>query len=1279
MRENIKIDIDRLPIGYCEVKITKSTGKNFSYQILYANKQFHKITALNSSEVIDQNKDLEFCQELNQELFNQKKLKSYYNAAIHGSYMEFQQFCKILDKYIIVKVTSLARDQISICLETVSINNMEINDNQLSTDFLKVVDNSFDYLLILDKDLKVSYCNNNTKKLLGISDLSSLEGDAFQLVHPDDIANGQKAVSELLADPEAIFSNHIRIKSHDNSYRTMRFRMKNLLNQPGVNGFVINANDITQGKKAEKEIKETKNYLESLFNAIPNLIFVMDYQGNFLDVKGSDNDKLAYSQQQFLGKNISSLFPPYITEKLKLRLRLLKNNEPVDGFTYQRKNHLGDTRFYECILSVIDDQKVLALVNDVTTLKLAERTLENNQKDIQRKLDAIISPEGNLSNLELSDLVNIEELKDFFQTINDFTNIPITLLDKKGSVLFSLGSSNLCRSFHLAKTGALDWCKESHKKISNDMKIGESKLYKCKNNVWNFATPVYVGGERIATLDICQFRLADEFALSEVEIRRLANLHKFDKEKYIQAYYNLPVIDKERLIKVATYYRDLLSKITALSYAQIKQARTSHKLKLREEKLAQITDNMTDVIFINDFDFNVKYVSPSIQKLYGFTVEEYLKRSPSQRFPQETLEKISSILESELNKAPSKYNDILIEIQEYNANNELIDVSVHARLLLDSNNKPTAIIGSARDITHRIMIQNELNDQLELQSLLSSIAIKYINIPLEEIRESIQKSLEDFALYANADRAYIFKYDWEAGTCSNTYEWCSNGVNPEINNLQDVPVTFMSEWHKDLKLGKIHSIPEVMALSDDDDRKEFLLRQNIKSLISLPLMNKSECLGFIGFDWVKSIHNFSTKEYTVLQVFANLIVNVSNRIKMTQELRKEKERATESDKLKSNLLKNISHEFRTPLNGIIGLSELLKSTPIESEYKKMAKMIYTSGIRLDNVLDSIMLLSQLESISEKQHINLEKVDLEKLLQDLSKQFRNQVKQKGLDLIIDFHPQIYTYINQNLFKQAIIHIINNAIKYTHQGSISIFTSLSEDKQFVFLSIKDTGIGIPEDSQGLIFSDFRQVSEGYNRAYEGCGLGLPIAKKAIELMNGSISLESEFEKGAKFTIKLPLTLISQEEAATSLSKSPQKLKQKTLDNFENIEELPSVLIVEDNKINQKLAVSILRDKYRVDTCYDGESAINMIANKQYDIILMDIHLGDGLDGLETTKIIRNDIRYSKTPIIAVTGYTMLGDREHILKAGCSHYLSKPYSKSQLLDIIKLAFNTTEDRDF
>lgn len=1269
MRDKNSVDIDSLPVAFGEIKITKDKVQQlYNFEVVTSNKRFRLLL---SDETFDTDFEFIINKGLELELFSQKALKSYYHLLLNHSFKEFLHTSISLNKRISVGLNPTKNNLLGITLITLPNEANKTSHEESFVNFAKVLDNSFDLILVLDKELRIKFCNQIANNVLGIINKTEEQIEAISLVHPEDKQIFLNMIERLIQRPSIEIKAEVRILNKDQNYITTLLLAKNMFNVDCIGGFVINAKDLTNEEVSERKLIENQLYLESLFDAIPNLIFVLDYEGKFLDFKSYNNSRLAFSPDQFLGKNISTLFPEYLSKKVISSLQQLRICKEALPISYQYKHRSPEIGHYECHLSIIDDEKVLAIVNDVTALKNAEEKLTKSQTLIQRKLDAIVSPEGHISDLELSDLVNIDELKDLFKTINEFTNVPITLLDKKGNIIFTIGMSKLCKEFHLFKCKPLAQCQRSNYSNTQSLKFGESKLYKCLNNIWNLVCPVYVGGDQIASLDICQFRLADDENNYDEILREQAKNYNFETEAYLKAYYSLPKLDKEHLIKISSYYRDILSKITALSYAQIKQARTANKLTLREKELTQITDNMTDVIYIIDLQLNVTYVSPSVEKIFGFTPEEYKKQSMQKKLPQSSIDIINKSFEASLSVPFKDNSPVMVEYQEYDINGKLIDISFHVKFLRDDNMQPIGIIGSARDVSDKKRAETNLNAQLELQSLLSSMAMRYINIPINQIEDSISDSLEKIAQFAHADRAFIFKYDWENKTSIYTNEWCNTDIDTQTEKYQTMPFDTMKSWNEEHFAGRTIIINNSNELPNDDDRKQLLMKQGVKSFISVPLMSGDVCLGFVGFDSVKAFHHFSENEITMLKIFAHLLVNIENRISMAKELGSQREKATQSDKLKSTLLKNISHEFRTPLNGIIGISELLKNKPIDSEYQQLANMILSSGIRLLNVLDSIMLLSQLESINGSKSLNLEKTDISNLLMTLTEQFRKQINQKGLDLILDIKANLSVSIDNNLFRQAFTHIVNNAIKYTQEGSIKVSCSLSRDDMNVVINIQDTGIGIPTESQDIIFSDFRQVSEGYNRAYEGCGLGLPIAKRAIELMLGEIYLESEMKKGSKVTIILP--------CVTNNLKKPKVLNSETrksneLTSSEEIistfTEKPLILIVEDNKVNQKLASSILRNFYETDSAFDGETAIRMTTQKQYEAILMDIHLGEGLDGLEVTKIIRSDIRYKNTPIIAVTGYTMLGDREHILKQGCSHYLGKPYNKSQLLDILNIA---------
>lgn len=234
-----------------------------------------------------------------------------------------------------------------------------------------------------------------------------------------------------------------------------------------------------------------------------------------------------------------------------------------------------------------------------------------------------------------------------------------------------------------------------------------------------------------------------------------------------------------------------------------------------------------------------------------------------------------------------------------------------------------------------------------------------------------------------------------------------------------------------------------------------------------------------------------------------------------------KTKAEESDRLKSSLLANMSHEFRTPLIGILGFSQFLHAELQEQEYLDMLNDINISGKRLLNTLDGVLQLAQMESTSTyKQNIRVNIAD------DLMKAFlpfNSMAKAKGLKFSVKvINKQLCVILDSDLFTKAVNSLIDNAIKYTEEGSIEVVADrrTENDETWVVVEVKDSGIGISPENQEIIFEAFRQASEGYARSYEGCGLGLTLAKKMIELMDGKLTVESQVSKGSTFTIWLPV---------------------------------------------------------------------------------------------------------------------------------------------------------------
>ena len=519
-----------------------------------------------------------------------------------------------------------------------------------------------------------------------------------------------------------------------------------------------------------------------------------------------------------------------------------------------------------------------------------------------------------------------------------------------------------------------------------------------------------------------------------------------------------------------------------------------------------------------------------------------------------------------------------------------------------------------------------------------------------------------------ADNVRVFRNFTENGKfcCSRIYQW-SKENNPAPGSTiiyeKDLPETF----------GVLSSGKCISGFSSNFPEKErFLLdSNNILSILLIPVFIHDVFWGMVSFDNTKTRRIFSPDEENIMRSAALLMVNALLRNETEKALIQAHEEAVASAQAKTHFLANMSHEMRTPLNAIIGLSDLtLGAHRLQGEDALNLEKIYGSGMTLLGIINDILDLSKIES--GKFEIIPVEYDLPSLINDTVTVSGVYIGSKP----IEFHLHVKDNLPSSLLgddlriKQIFNNILSNAFKYTKEGYVdwSLFSERDGNIVWLISIIRDSGIGIRPDDLKRLFSDYNQVDTKSNRKVKGTGLGLSIAKKLVEMMGGDITVESEYGKGSTFIVRLRQGFVSD----TCIGKDVAE-KLMHFNYFEHKLNIGAklvrahipyarVLVVDDVVTNLDVARGLMKPYgMQVDCVTNGATAVNLIreGKVRYSAVFMD-HMMPDMDGIEATNIIRKEIgsEYAKNvPIIALTANAIVGNEEMFLQKGFSAFLAKP----------------------
>jgi signal transduction histidine kinase len=438
---------------------------------------------------------------------------------------------------------------------------------------------------------------------------------------------------------------------------------------------------------------------------------------------------------------------------------------------------------------------------------------------------------------------------------------------------------------------------------------------------------------------------------------------------------------------------------------------------------------------------------------------------------------------------------------------------------LDSSNPISADHKSQTNIEVSQLEKDKIIERhLRFQDLLISISTKYINSDLSDIDKLVRESLQQIGEFVTSDRSYIFSYDFVNNTCSNTYEWCAEDIEPELDNLQNIPLDYITHWLEAHKKGEAFYVEDVSLLEEDGEfgLRAILEPQGIKSLITIPKIKNGELIGFIGFDSVKKLNSYSKNEQQILFVYANMLVNVIQK-------KEYEERITAQQKKQEELLKSlsiqneelneyahvVSHDLKAPLINIHTLvgwfMEDNKEALDEKAFKPLHQVLFNVE-KMDFLIKGILDYSTIDKLEAEDKI----VD-----------FNTITKEVLQTLLVPSHIQVT--IQENLpslfgntwrFKQVFQNLIQNAINYCDKENGRVEIGYEEKDTHYLFFVKDNGIGIKADYFDKIFKVFTKLESTGSSS----GIGLSIVKKIISYYNGSIWLESEQGVGTTFYFTL-----------------------------------------------------------------------------------------------------------------------------------------------------------------
>ncbi len=1184
-----------------------------------------------------------------------------------------------LESVIEQKAQTLADTNIQLSEEITTrkkVQNELLQQNYL----LEIIFNTAEVIMmLLNTDGHIQKINAKACKIIGYNNEELIGKDWFETcIAEEDNRDGIRSIFlQIVSGKDEVveyFEN--TIVTRKGKKRLIAWHNAILKDSTGkILGVISSGEDITTQKKliSELQLSEEK-YRKLVDNSIIG-IFQVNLSGEILYVNPAMMKIFDFdSQQEFLNTKLKAFFNDRETRDL-LKTKITESgsirNIEVDLLTRNKEKRIA------IINATLKNNIINGMLNDITEKKRAEQQLSENEAKYRTLLDnlpqRIFYKDNNLRFLAANpvfaddigstteDIVGKSDY-DFFlpDTAKKYQEDDLRVVrsgkpeeyeevkELEGKKTFSQVIKTPVKNESGEILGLLGifWDITERKKVENDLRLLQYAVDHIGDEVYIITKDAKLEWVNSKACEILGYTFNEMISLSVEDVDpdfpkgKWADHWKELKEK---KYLNFETRHKTKEgkffpVEIMANYTEFGDQEFNFAFSRdiTYRKQSEHALRMSEEKFKRVFTTIQDGYFLVDLEGKILNVNPATLHILQYKDESDLLRN---YFTQTVLNNPLdfTILINEI-KEQKAINNYKLELKTSDGVQILANCNLH--ILRNEKNDPYAIEGTFRDETERIWVEEAIKSSLQMNRIM-------VNYSTEEM---IQHGLEEAVRLTNSKIGFFHFVNEEEETIS-LQTWSNETMKhcDVPDKAEHYPISKAGIWADCIRQRK----PIIHNDYLNEINKEGLPEGHFPLIreITVPILENEKVVAVIGVG--NKTTNYTPFDLSQLQFISENVWSIIRRMQAEENLKDAKENAEQANKAKSVFLANMSHEIRTPMNAVIGFADLLNAQITDSTQQNYLESIKSSGRTLLQLINDILDLSKIEA--DKMEIQPEPTNIKTLFKEIEHIFILQAKQKKIELkftIGDETPLNY-HLDEIRLRQILLNLVGNAIKFTEKGEVVVHCQLinSSVNNLEFI-VRDTGIGISEESRNKIFEAFRQQEDQDIRKYGGTGLGLAITKRLVELMKGSIELDSNPGEGSTFKVIL-YNVVTTENGILIESNF----------NYQGIRYVPAkVLVVDDIESNRDLIKGYLQGTgLEFIEANNGEEAI--VAAQKFDpeLIIMDIRMPE-MDGYESTRFLKQQNKLKDIPIIALTA-TLNEDSKPLEESIFDGVLYKPVILSEL----------------